>query len=217
MVVTALAQKMETGTLLERIVAKLRGVLLDGELGDGARIPRRSSTCASGNSRTPSREALKVLAAEGFVELRPNRGSIVAPIDPVEVAHVFELKVRDRAHNRPARRSAGRRRRIVRGSSRRMPSSAPSPIPRPMPALNQEFHRALAGRHLTARSSSADLRQPAEAGCCGCASWSAGTGDARGAVLRRAREHHGRLPRRRAAWIPRRAAGEHNRLTTLRQ
>lgn len=86
------AKGSEPLTLHEQIVDQLRAVLLNGELPYGARIPEAQLCLRFGVSRTPLREALKVLALEGFIELRPNRGSIVAPIDPAEVAHVFELK-----------------------------------------------------------------------------------------------------------------------------
>jgi DNA-binding GntR family transcriptional regulator len=42
-------------------------------------------------SRTPLREALKVLSSEGLVELRPHRTPIVAPVDPDEIAAIFEI------------------------------------------------------------------------------------------------------------------------------
>ncbi|MFC5068533.1 GntR family transcriptional regulator [Flaviflagellibacter deserti] len=79
-------------TLHGQVVGKLRGLLLSGELPSGARISEADLCRRFSVSRTPLREALKVLAAEGFIELRPNRGSVVAPIDPVEIAHVFEFK-----------------------------------------------------------------------------------------------------------------------------
>ena len=82
----------EASTLHDQVVAKLRGVLLSGELISGTRIPEAELCRRFKVSRTPLREALKVLAAEGFVELRPNRGSIVAPIDLAAIANVFEFK-----------------------------------------------------------------------------------------------------------------------------
>ncbi|MBB4017555.1 DNA-binding GntR family transcriptional regulator [Chelatococcus caeni] len=74
------------------LTAQLRSLLLDGTLPGGSRIPEQELCRRFGVSRTPLREALKVLAAEGFVTLRPNRGAIVAPIDPAELAPIFEVK-----------------------------------------------------------------------------------------------------------------------------
>jgi DNA-binding GntR family transcriptional regulator len=44
---------------------------------------------ALGTSRTPLREALKYLASEGLVDLLPNRGAIVAPLDRERVKQMF--------------------------------------------------------------------------------------------------------------------------------
>ncbi|WP_428032507.1 GntR family transcriptional regulator [Ancylobacter sp.] len=133
----------EAGTLHEQIVTKLRAVLLNGELSDGARIPEAQLCLRFGISRTPLREALKVLAAEGFIELRPNRGSIVAPIDPVEVAHLFEMKGSvEHTIGRLAavRATAEDARRIEQAHA----ALGHPPDPAAYTALNQEFHRALA-------------------------------------------------------------------------
>jgi len=50
---------------------------VEGHIAAGARISEREICDALGDSRTPLREALKVLAAEGVVELLPNRGARV--------------------------------------------------------------------------------------------------------------------------------------------
>jgi len=79
-------------TLHDRLVSRLRALFLEGELAEGSRIPEIALSERFGVSRTPLREALKVMAAEGFVILRPNRGAVVAPVDPTEVAPLVEFK-----------------------------------------------------------------------------------------------------------------------------
>lgn len=80
------------GTLHDLVVAQLRTILLEGELAAGSRIPETELCARFGISRTPLREALKVMAAEGFVTLRPNRGAVVAPVDTRAIVPIFELK-----------------------------------------------------------------------------------------------------------------------------
>lgn len=78
--------------LHDHVIASVRAMVLHGELVAGRRVPESMLCQRLGISRTPLREALKVLAAEGFVELRPNRGAIVSPIDHGAVADLFEVK-----------------------------------------------------------------------------------------------------------------------------
>lgn len=78
--------------LHDRLIGQLRAIFLNGELPDGSRIPEAELCQRFGVSRTPLREALKVMAAEGFVTLRPNRGAVVAPVDLAEIAPLFEFK-----------------------------------------------------------------------------------------------------------------------------
>jgi DNA-binding GntR family transcriptional regulator len=70
---------------------ELRDAIVQGTLAPGAKLNERV-LCESLNvSRTPLREALKALAAEGLVELLPNRGAIVAPITVAGVRHAFQV------------------------------------------------------------------------------------------------------------------------------
>ncbi|SMF89282.1 transcriptional regulator, GntR family [Azospirillum oryzae] len=78
-------------TLHHGVVAELRTMILSGELRPGSRVPEIQLCGHLGVSRTPLREALRILAAEGLVELRPHRGAVVTPIDPNEIAAVFEV------------------------------------------------------------------------------------------------------------------------------
>ncbi len=79
-------------SLHETLVSRMRQLMIEGTLENGQRIPEAELCRMFGVSRTPLREALKVLAVQGFVQLRPNRGAIVAPIDPDQIQPIFELK-----------------------------------------------------------------------------------------------------------------------------
>lgn len=78
-------------TLQEEACRSLRELILRGELPAGSRLNERELTERLGVSRTPLREATRRLAAEGLVELRPNRGAIVAPIDEERVRATLEV------------------------------------------------------------------------------------------------------------------------------
>jgi DNA-binding GntR family transcriptional regulator len=85
-------RRADETTLHDKIVAQLREILMHNELESGTKIPEADLCQRFGVSRTPLREALKVMAAEGFVQLIPNRGAVVAPIDLDEIAPLFEMK-----------------------------------------------------------------------------------------------------------------------------
>ena len=78
-------------TLHTDLLAGLRDVINKGDLAPGARVPEKALCERFGISRTPLREALKVLAAEGLVELRPNRGARVAMLGDEHLGHLFEV------------------------------------------------------------------------------------------------------------------------------
>jgi DNA-binding GntR family transcriptional regulator len=79
------------GSLHERVGAALRDLIVEGELAPGSRISERELCARFGISRTPLREALKVLAREGLVDLLPRRGARVARLDAKDVADMFEV------------------------------------------------------------------------------------------------------------------------------
>ncbi len=84
--VTSLVRSLH-GEVLER----LRDFIVEGNILPGARIPERLLCDRFGISRTPLREALKVLASEGLVELLPNRGARVRLIDGQELVELFDV------------------------------------------------------------------------------------------------------------------------------
>jgi len=85
------SRKINRQTLHDEVTAGLRNMIIEGELAPGERIPERELCEELGISRTPLREALKVLAAEGMVELLPNRGARVIELTLDDLQELFDL------------------------------------------------------------------------------------------------------------------------------
>jgi DNA-binding GntR family transcriptional regulator len=81
----------EEPSLHDEILTRLRDHIVEGNIPDGGRIPERQLCEMLGISRTPLREALKVLAAEGLVELLPNRGARVRRLSEQDLAELFDM------------------------------------------------------------------------------------------------------------------------------
>lgn len=78
-------------TLHEEIVGRLRDMIFDGDLAEDSRVPERQLCARLGISRTPLREALKVLANEGLITLLPNRGARVTRLTPGQIDELFPV------------------------------------------------------------------------------------------------------------------------------
>lgn len=77
------------GQLHTEAASRLRGMILAGELAPGTRL-REVQLCEQlGVSRTPVREALRTLAAEGLVDLLPNRSVVVSQLHAPDLEHLF--------------------------------------------------------------------------------------------------------------------------------
>jgi DNA-binding GntR family transcriptional regulator len=76
--------------LHEQAATRLRTLIVRGDLKPGEQLLEADLSDALGISRTPLREALKQLAAEGLVELRLNRSAVVAPFRRDELTELFE-------------------------------------------------------------------------------------------------------------------------------
>lgn len=77
--------------LHEEAADRLRELIEQGRLPPGARLNERLLTAQLGLSRTPLREAFKVLATEGLVELLPNRGAVVSQLDPAKLSEALAV------------------------------------------------------------------------------------------------------------------------------
>lgn len=78
---TTPAKSGRRGKLHGAAVESVRQLILTGELPPGMRLKETLLSEQIGVSRTPIREAFRTLAAEGLVELLPNRSVVVAPLD----------------------------------------------------------------------------------------------------------------------------------------
>jgi DNA-binding GntR family transcriptional regulator len=81
-------------SLHEAVTARLRDLIVEGQLPEGSRIVERELCEQLGVSRTPLREAFKVLAVEGLVEILPNRGAVVARFGPREARDMLAVIAR---------------------------------------------------------------------------------------------------------------------------
>ena len=77
--------------LHEQAAARLRQMLVEGHIAPGAKLNERELADALRVSRTPLREAIKMLAIEGLVDLLPNRGAVAVRLTEADVMHSFEL------------------------------------------------------------------------------------------------------------------------------
>src|SRR6202051_2868562 len=81
----------EDQSLHDEILTRLRDHIVEGNIAEGGRVPERQLCEMLGISRTPLREALKVLASEGLVELLPNRGARVRKLSEQYVDELFDV------------------------------------------------------------------------------------------------------------------------------
>ncbi len=83
--------RIERQSLHQEILRRVRDMIVEGRWPPGERIPELDVCDELGISRTPLREALKVLAAEGLIELLPSRGALVKRVAPDEARDMLEL------------------------------------------------------------------------------------------------------------------------------
>jgi len=78
-------------SLPEAAAERLRTLIIEGELAPGARLNERELSEGLGVSRTPLREAFRMLAADGLLVQLPNRGAQVVSLSREDVRHAFEV------------------------------------------------------------------------------------------------------------------------------
>ncbi len=85
------SQILTAPALYEQVAERLRTRIFAHELPPGGWIDEQALTQEYGISRTPLREALKVLAAEGLVVLKPRRGCYVTQLSEQDIDEVFPV------------------------------------------------------------------------------------------------------------------------------
>lgn len=88
------------------VLEQLRALILTGEYGPDERLIEEQLAERLGVSRTPVRQALTMLEAEGLVEIAPNRGATVCSFSIEDVWDIYDLRAVLEGH--AARRAAGR-------------------------------------------------------------------------------------------------------------
>ncbi len=83
--------KVERQRLHDAVVEHLQNLIIEGILAPGTKLNEREVCERLGISRTPLREAMKVLASEGLIEISPNRGAFVSKMSDTEVWETFEM------------------------------------------------------------------------------------------------------------------------------
>ena len=74
-----------------QVAQRLRQMLVENRIPPGAKLNERQLAEVLQVSRTPLREAIRMLAAEGLVELLPNRGAIALALSEADILNTFEV------------------------------------------------------------------------------------------------------------------------------
>jgi DNA-binding GntR family transcriptional regulator len=85
-------KSLQRGDRAQHVVDQIREAIITGALAPGSPLRQEELAANHSSSRMPIREALRTLSAEGLVQLIPNRGAIVAPIDVAELRENFEMR-----------------------------------------------------------------------------------------------------------------------------
>lgn len=85
------ARPISRASLHQELAEQIRELILAGDLQPGAKVPEKALCEAYGVSRTPLREALKVLASDGLITLEPNRGAWITKLTPEDLREVFPI------------------------------------------------------------------------------------------------------------------------------
>lgn len=84
---------LDLGDTPQAIYSRLRDLILSGQLAAGHQVKIQAVADELGVSIVPVREAIRMLAAEGLMELRPNRSPIVTPLELSEILQINNVRL----------------------------------------------------------------------------------------------------------------------------
>ena len=88
----------EKTTLATEIARHLREAIIRGELAPGERVNELKLTRKLALSRSPVREAIRILAAEGLLTIEPHRGAHVRPVSDEDLEEIFDVRLMVESH-----------------------------------------------------------------------------------------------------------------------
>ena len=133
---------------VDKAYQTVRDGIIGGRYPPAARITEQEVAAAAGVSRTPVREALRRLHAEGLVDFKPNQGAMVTEWSADDAEEIFELRVLLEAHGAGRAALKATPERIARLKALAQAQFEESNARREgylerIGALNNEFHREL--------------------------------------------------------------------------
>lgn len=126
----------------------LRQEILSGKLKPGEPLKERDLVARLGISRTPVREALRRLVADGLAEMRPRRSIVVSTYSEEELREIFELGSVLEAHVAAMAAAKATPQDVARLTELHhriedLVATSPDNVLRKFPRLDQEFHHAI--------------------------------------------------------------------------
>ncbi|MBL7177526.1 MAG: GntR family transcriptional regulator [Desulfobacteraceae bacterium] len=83
--------KINLKTLHQDIAHQIREMIINGEMINGQKIDERLLCESMGVSRTPVREAIRILSSEGLIKLVPHKGAFLSELSRKEINEMFEV------------------------------------------------------------------------------------------------------------------------------
>jgi DNA-binding GntR family transcriptional regulator len=142
---TSASLSLAAPALYEQVAERLRNRIFAHDLAPGSWIDEQAIAAEYGISRTPLREALKVLAAEGLVTLKPRRGCYVTELSEQDLDEIFPVMalLEGRCAHEATRKASNADRQRLAAIHGELERHAAANDPNRFFEANQQFHEAL--------------------------------------------------------------------------